>query len=95
MATQKHIVTTSPDAKVSLSSLSDGRVLIKLKGTENEATDTANEQDLIDAVLEYAHERGLRRLRRVGAKTKQRQVRRTKQMANGAEAASQTEAALS
>lgn len=79
MATHKHIVTTSPDGAVILSSLSSGRVSVTLKAPDNEAANTANENDLIAAVLEYAHERGLRRTRKAPKASGAAKVRKPRQ----------------
>lgn len=67
MASVKKIETTV--GSVRIESLKDGGVMVtKLVGGEMDIAEVdVNEVDLIDAVLEYAHERGLRRMRKVKA----------------------------
>lgn len=91
MATVRNIETRSEDGKLRLVSRPDGRVTVEIDPTD----DTVAEESLLEAVLEYAHERGLRRRRRVAA-GKPRKTRRSgakATAANGAAPPEPTEAA--
>lgn len=91
MATVTSIETSSADGKLRLLSRPDGCVEIALD--ENEWV--VSEESLIEAVLEYAHERGLRRRRRGPVSAKPRKPRRTAKPAatNGAAVEDHAEAA--
>ena len=88
MASVKKIVTTV--GKVMIETGVDGRVVVSQlldDGTESHEINPG-ELDLIEAVLEYAHERGLRRMRKTptAKAPKTRKPREPKALRGGAPA---------
>lgn len=69
MPSVKRIETTSSDGKVALRTEKDGQVSVidAVADADGEDAVCVSEDSLLEAVLEYAHERGLRRTRKVKA----------------------------
>ena len=61
MATVLKVETTSADETVTLTTMADGMVAVALADAGNYPVP---EESLLEAVLEYAHARGLRRTRK-------------------------------
>ena len=78
MPSVKRIETTSSDKSLTIVTGDDGAVTIS--GMPGETADkiVASEAALIEAVLEYAHERGLRRTRKPKANGAAKRFRRAK-----------------
>lgn len=81
MATVRNIETKSEDGKIRLVSRPDGRVEVEIDEGD------IPEESLLETVLEYAHERGLRRRRRVATAGKPRKPRRSGAKATAANGA--------
>ena len=74
MPSVKRIGTTSADATVRMESLDGGKVCVVFP----EGGGNVPETSLVEAVLEYAHERGLRRTRKPKANGAAKRFRRAK-----------------